>query len=1169
MTSTPFTNPYVGPRSFETKDNKIFFGRSREIMDLLDLLIAERVVMLYSPSGAGKSSLIKAGLIPQLIKEAFTVLPVIRVSQGAPQEFTIPPDTNRYIFSVLLSLEEALPPEQQIPLDICAKLNLPTYLQQRRDRLNEPGSTVLIFDQFEEILTIEPTNQGAKVDFFDQVGQALRHPDTWVIFSLREDYIAGLDPYLRAIPTRLSTTFRLELLGKEAAQESMQGPAKKEGVDFTNAAATKLIRDLSQIRVQQQDGQIKEQEGLYIEPVQLQVVCNRLWTKKFPSSDAPPPEGTTIEPADVKEAGDVDTALADYYADQVKVTAAKTGVSERVIRNWCDTELITPQNIRGQVLRGKEKSQGLDNRVIKTLVDAHLLRAEDRRGVIWYELAHDRLIKPIRDDNAAWQQEHLTTFQREAALWNDRSRYEGLLLRDEALKEAVRWAETHPNQLELFEREFLEKSQNEQAQRHFMRWMFRLMVVVTIVAIAAMIVAAINATKANTAQAEAEEQKSIAIAAQAESEQQKYIAIAAQETAAAALDSASIANAALDQAMAQQAIAVAANSTALAAANSAATANAALEQLPVEQTTPDIVAQAAAEAAQGTAMASQQIAAAQQQTANEALEVAVVANEQAEAQRSKANEAIATSQAAIPATSTPTISPTPSPTATPTARPSNTPTPTPTPSNTPTSTPNRTATAAIVAQTRQAAQTATAIAQAAIATATARPPFPPPGQIIFTSNRFINPGELFVMNADGSQVKPLGLEFSSEPSYSAASDSIVFSRPSLADGEKVSLRAVSLSGEGLRIIEDRSEDNWEPAISPDSQQLAFTSTRDNADKEIYIMPMDRSSPALRVCEREIDPELVKWAPAWSPDGQQIAFVVSEKVSGEDQYESHGGIWIADATGQNCQKLTDTPDSLAKFPDWSPDGEEIVYVSNRNDKPFRLYRMNSDGSNQQEIANSPNHVNYPAWSPDGQWLTFSVSTRRQDSRPDAIFVMTINGDHLTSISDISGEDWYSIWLPGTTSAPLVCSFDTPSEFDTPRRAYQKLACPLPPVPVGGPLSWQPFENGSVFWSGLLEQYIVAFNDDTWWLIRQNEIPAPLCHVEEPPDGFIRPDGGIGDLWCGIPGLAQQLGFAQTRKDSGNGFLRLKEGYIWRNESGGNNPPTFFVFFGQNQGDYVQE
>ena len=102
------TNPYVGPRAFQRGER--LYGRDREVMELLDLLIAERIVLLYSPSGAGKTSLIQAALIPELEQEGFQILPVMRVSLE-PQPLTNQPTsqptnqpTNRYILSLLLSL---------------------------------------------------------------------------------------------------------------------------------------------------------------------------------------------------------------------------------------------------------------------------------------------------------------------------------------------------------------------------------------------------------------------------------------------------------------------------------------------------------------------------------------------------------------------------------------------------------------------------------------------------------------------------------------------------------------------------------------------------------------------------------------------------------------------------------------------------------------------------------------------------------------------------------------------------------------------------------------------------------------------------------------------------------------------------------------------------------
>ena len=65
--------PYVGPRPFERNDldQAMFFGRDYEADELVSLVFAHQVVLFYAQSGAGKTSLLNAGLIPLLEKEEF------------------------------------------------------------------------------------------------------------------------------------------------------------------------------------------------------------------------------------------------------------------------------------------------------------------------------------------------------------------------------------------------------------------------------------------------------------------------------------------------------------------------------------------------------------------------------------------------------------------------------------------------------------------------------------------------------------------------------------------------------------------------------------------------------------------------------------------------------------------------------------------------------------------------------------------------------------------------------------------------------------------------------------------------------------------------------------------------------------------------------------------
>lgn len=292
--SSPPENPYVGPRAL--RPGEPFYGRDREVVELRDVLVARRIVLLYSPSGAGKSSLLEAGLRPKLDPTRFEVPETIRVGHEVPPSLSgLEPD-NRYVLSVVLSLEEGRDEAKQLPPERLAKITLGEYF----DSLIEPGSIphpdassdpqlpsepaevvqvphlCLLFDQFEELFTLDPTDYDKKEQFLDQLGLALRDRSRWALFAMREDFIARLDPYVERIPTRLETRFRLDQLGTEAARLAARLPSEAAGVPFSKEAAAKLVDDLRRIQVQRGDRVVPEL-GPYVEPVQLQVVCRELW----------------------------------------------------------------------------------------------------------------------------------------------------------------------------------------------------------------------------------------------------------------------------------------------------------------------------------------------------------------------------------------------------------------------------------------------------------------------------------------------------------------------------------------------------------------------------------------------------------------------------------------------------------------------------------------------------------------------------------------------------------------------------------------------------------------------------------------------------------------------------------------------------------------------------
>jgi WD40 repeat protein len=491
-------NPFVGPRAL--RQGEPLYGRDREIRRLANLLVAERIVLLYSPSGAGKTSLIHAGLIPVLHQRRFQVSPVVRVSQLPTGH---DPRDNRYLVSTLQTLEAGLrPDDQRSPQELMA-LGLGRYVREWAARGDGTGRGLLIFDQFEEILTLDPGDDQDKREFLHEVGEVLEERDLWALFSMREDYIASLDPYLPELPTRLHTRMRLELLPPEAALRAVEMPAAEAGRPFTKAAATELVEDLRQVQAQR-GGEIVKVAGPFVEPLQLQVVCRRLW-------ESLPESAPEITEADVVEYARVQDALRDYYAEEVREVAEASGVAERSIREWFGQELVTDQGIRRQQQHGPGDDLEASEHAVRLLEDAHLIRADARHGTRWLELAHDQLVGSVMADNAEWVREHLSTVQQQARQWAAHERSPDLLLTGRLLVEGKRWAALHPSEVTSLEAGYLAASDQAESDRQWrrrramgFRWLSLLLAVAMVVAAVQWYRAEVEAGRANSRAAAAQ-----------------------------------------------------------------------------------------------------------------------------------------------------------------------------------------------------------------------------------------------------------------------------------------------------------------------------------------------------------------------------------------------------------------------------------------------------------------------------------------------------------------------------------------------------------------------------------------------------------------------------------------------------------------------------------------
>lgn len=454
-------NPFRGTESFQTGDK--IFGRDHEIDEFATRLLARRVVLLHSPSGAGKTSLVQAGLIPALNKKGLHILPKIRLNNLLPSDLTC----NRYLASVFLSLDSGLgiPEGTHLSNPEIAALSLKpnglveyleTHTPYAKDTLSKFTSRkntqavqkLIFFDQFEEILTLVPTDPDVKRDFFARLAPVLNDYRIMAIFAMREEYVAGLEPYLIYFPERLSARFRLDLLNQPAALQAIRAPSQRVKVPFHPKAAEALVNELSLITVREA-GQEKKISGLFVEPVQLQVVCRDLFERRAD------PHRITLE--DVQKFGSVENALEVYYDSKIKLIAAGDKERERQLREWIESELIIAGSLRGQAAAGEEAKSGVERATVEKLIAAYLVREEPRRGVVWYELVHDSLVQPVIKSNAAWREVNASEFEIQAARWNKapQEARDALLPAGEALRQAVNWGEAHQEHLTEIQKQYL------------------------------------------------------------------------------------------------------------------------------------------------------------------------------------------------------------------------------------------------------------------------------------------------------------------------------------------------------------------------------------------------------------------------------------------------------------------------------------------------------------------------------------------------------------------------------------------------------------------------------------------------------------------------------------------------------------------------------------------
>ena len=294
-TALPAT-PYKGLVPYSEEDALFFFGREQESDIIAENLIASRLTLVYGPSGVGKSSLLRAGVVRHLRDLARENL----VERGTP-EFVVA------LFSSwrddpLAGLSDCIRSAvaEQLPeLDVeppPALRSLTELLQLWTERLD--ARLLIVFDQFEEYFLYHDHEHGPGTfagEFPRAVGS--RELQANFLVAIRDDAWAKLDRFKGQLPQLFGNFLRIDHLGPAAARAAIEKPVERynrllaadgEPVAIEPALVEKVLQQVRAGRVALAqggrgvvEGRAGEEAAARIETPYLQLVMTRLWNEEM------------------------------------------------------------------------------------------------------------------------------------------------------------------------------------------------------------------------------------------------------------------------------------------------------------------------------------------------------------------------------------------------------------------------------------------------------------------------------------------------------------------------------------------------------------------------------------------------------------------------------------------------------------------------------------------------------------------------------------------------------------------------------------------------------------------------------------------------------------------------------------------------------------------------
>ncbi len=241
-------NPFPGLRPFEFTDNHLFFGRDEQTTELTTRLRKNRFVAVVGTSGSGKSSLVRAGLLPELLSGTMA-------GAGSSWETAIMRPGGDPLTNLANSIIEADlydPDEEDIASQVRATLTrsgLGLVEAIRQSDLPEGTNFLLVVDQFEEIFRFRRSDDATdeQAAFFVNLlleASSQSNLPLYIIITMRSDFLGECSQFPRLADTVNEGEFLIPRLNRDQRKEAILGPVKVAGGGITDRLLLRLLNDI-------------------------------------------------------------------------------------------------------------------------------------------------------------------------------------------------------------------------------------------------------------------------------------------------------------------------------------------------------------------------------------------------------------------------------------------------------------------------------------------------------------------------------------------------------------------------------------------------------------------------------------------------------------------------------------------------------------------------------------------------------------------------------------------------------------------------------------------------------------------------------------------------------------------------------------------------------------